>query len=325
MNTSPIDAGLLDRGLAVDSFEKDVLDGLIGRPKTLPSKYFYDERGSRLFDQICELEEYYLTRTEIDIMRRHCAAIVDHLGPGCMLVEYGSGSSLKTNILLDGLVDPAGYVPIDISRDHLKATVVRLRATYPDLEIHPVCADYTRPFQLPTTDRNPRRTVIYFPGSTIGNFEPEDARHFLRRMASVSGEGGALLIGVDLQKDRNVLEAAYNDAQGITEAFNKNLLVRINRELGADFDPEAFRHDAIYNVAAGRIEMYLISRSVQHVGIAGHCIHFRRDERICTEHSYKYTSDGFADLASSSGFRVEQVWTDPKKWFSVQYCTVERA
>lgn len=322
MNTSPIGAESLDCGLAIDSFEMDVLEGLLGRPKTLPSKYFYDERGSRLFDQICELEEYYPTRTEIDIMRRHCAAIVDHLGPRCMLVEYGSGSSLKTNILLDGLVDPAGYVPIDISSDHLEASVKRLRAAYSDLAIHPVCADYTGPFQLPTINRNARRTVVYFPGSTIGNFEPDDARQFLRRMTSVSGSGGGLLIGVDLQKDPSVLEAAYNDAKGVTEAFNKNLLVRINRELGANFDPEAFKHEAIYDASAGRIEMYLISRSVQHVDIAGHRIHFRNDERICTELSYKYTIDGFSEMTRSSGFRVEQVWTDPKKWFSVQYCTV---
>lgn len=311
---------LTDLGPEFDSFKEEVLDGLARRPKQLPSKYFYDARGSVLFDQICELEEYYPTRTELAIMQSNIDEIVDCLGPRCLLVEYGSGSSLKTRELIDQMIDPVAYVPIDISREHLADSAASLSAAFPELEVLPVCADYTGAISLPSTERPYDRVIVYFPGSTIGNFEPAEAQEFLERMTQV---GEALLIGVDLQKDKSILEAAYNDAKGVTAAFNKNLLRRMNRELGATFDLSAFDHQAVYNGEHGRIEMYLISRRNQCVRIAGRSVHFERGERICTEYSYKYTLDGFARLASTAGFRVERVWTDAEQHFSLQYCGVK--
>lgn len=310
---------LLDLAPETDSFLEEVVAGLARPRKTLPSKFFYDERGSRLFDRICELDEYYLTRTELALMETHAEAMAARLGPGCLLVEYGSGSSIKTRILLDHLADPAGYVPIDISREHLLRSAADLSAAYPGLPVRPVCADYTQTLTLPDPGGPVRRTVVYFPGSTIGNFEPEEARAFLVQAARVCGPGGALLIGVDLQKDRAVLEAAYNDAEGVTAAFNKNVLARINAELGADFDLDAFDHRAVYDAALGRIEMHLVSLRDQCARVGAHRFAFRRGETICTEYSHKYTLDGFARLAAEAGFAVEQVWTDARDYFSVQY------
>ncbi|GIV62592.1 MAG: dimethylhistidine N-methyltransferase [Rhodothermaceae bacterium] len=302
--------------------QAEVLDGLRQPQKTLPSKYFYDERGSLLFDEITRLPEYYLTRTELAIMTRYVAEMAACLGPRCLLVEYGSGSSLKTRILLDHLPDVAAYVPVDISRAHLEAAAARLAEEYPDLRILPVCADYTASFELPDPGVPFHRVAVYFPGSTIGNFTPEEARAFLERIAGVAGPGGGLLIGVDLRKDPVVIEPAYNDARGVTAAFNRNILVHLNRLLGTGFDPEAFAHRAFFNEDESRIEMHLVSLKDQCVRLDGETIPIRRGETILTEYSYKYTPEAFATLAESAGFRVERVWTDEARYFSVQYLSV---
>ncbi|HVF11165.1 MAG TPA: L-histidine N(alpha)-methyltransferase, partial [Abditibacteriaceae bacterium] len=241
-----------------DCFREEVLHGLQQPQKELPCKYFYDERGSHLFDQICRLEEYYPTRTELAIMQEHAGAMAQLLGRGCLLIEYGSGSSLKTRVLLDHLAAPAAYVPIDISRAHLMRSAGRLAAAYPGLKVLPVCADYTTDFTLPTCHRPIARKAVYFPGSTIGNFDPTQAQNFLCHIAEICGVGGGLLIGIDLKKDACILEPAYNDARGVTAAFNLNLLRRINRELGADFQLDRFQHYAFYNEELGRIEMHLV-------------------------------------------------------------------
>ena len=302
-----------------DGFLADVLTGLGGRPKSIPSKYFYDAHGSRLFEEITTLEEYYPTRTELAIMEKHLEEIVDRLGRGCLLVEYGSGSSRKTRILLDAMEDPAGYVPIDISGEHLAESARCLAEAYPDLSIHPVSADYTTDFEIPALPLRAARTVVYFPGSTIGNVEPSVASSFLGRMARVAGWGGGLLIGVDLEKNPSTLEAAYNDARGVTAAFNRNLIHRINAELGASFDVDAFAHEAVYNRSRRRIEMYLISGRKQSSCLRGHVIALEEGERILTEYSYKYTRERFADVARRAGLRVRDVWMDDDRFFSVQY------
>jgi len=307
---------LIDLCPETDSFRDEVQAGLRQSQKTIPPKFFYDVRGSHLFDRITELPEYYLTRTEMGIMRAYIEEMVARIGPRCLLVEYGSGSSLKTRILLDHLSEPAGYVPIDISREHLLASAAQLALSYPDLPILPVCADYTTAFHLPDLDG--ARPVVYFPGSTIGNFDRAEARAFLRRLARIVGAGGGLLIGVDLRKDVGVIEAAYNDAQGVTAAFNKNVLARINRELGGTFDLARFDHRAVFNEASSRIEMYLVSREDQWVRIDGVPFSFHKGETILTEYSYKYSLRDFAVLAASAGFAVEQVWTDERRYFSVQ-------
>lgn len=305
---------------APDDFRAQVLYGLRQTRKQLPCKFFYDQRGSQLFDRICELDEYYLTRTELEILRRGAGEMAAALGPNCLLVEYGSGSSLKTGLLLDRLRNPAGYVPLDISREHLLEAAGRITDRYPALRVLPVCADYTRPFAVPDFDGS-ARTVVYFPGSTIGNFEPHDARAFLRATARRCGPGGGLLIGVDLKKDPALLHAAYNDAAGVTAAFNLNLLERINRELAGGFDPRQFAHYAFYHPRLGRIEMHLLSLATQTAVAAGESFAFRQGESIFTESSYKYTLDEFASLAMSGGWKVEQVWTDDRQMFSVQYLT----
>lgn len=312
---------LHDCGPARDDFRAQVLAGLRQTRRQLPCKFFYDQRGSQLFDRICELDEYYLTRTELDILLRHVGEMSAELGPRCLVVEYGSGSSLKTRLLLDQLIDPAGYVPLDISREHLLAAAHGLAACYPSLNILPVCADYTRPFSLPVC-QGVLRTVVYFPGSTIGNFEPHEARAFLRTVAEQCGPGGGLLIGVDLKKDPALLHAAYNDSAGVTAQFNLNLLKRINRELDGTFAPDRFAHYAFYNPRLGRIEMHLISQAAQTVHVAGERFDFREGETIFTESSYKYTLPEFNSLAIASGWKVQRTWTDEQKLFSVQYLTV---
>lgn len=308
---------------ATGDFLREVLAGLRGEVKTLPCKYFYDEEGSRLFDAICELDEYYPTRTELAIMAGHAPEIARQLGAGCLLIEYGSGSSVKTRLLLDALDKPAGYVPIDISKEHLRRSARSLATAYPGLEVLPVCADYTGDYEVPRPRSHVERRVIYFPGSTIGNFHPDAAVGFLRHVAEVCGDHGGLLIGVDLAKDRSVLERAYNDARGVTAAFNLNLLARINRELGADFDLGAFRHDAVWNARAGRIEMHLVSLGSQTVRLDGEDVCLGAGETIRTECSYKYDLGGFAELAAAAGLRREAVWTDPSRWFSVQLFVVD--
>lgn len=301
----------------------DALAGL-GQPhKTLPCKYFYDDRGSDLFDQICGLPEYYPTRTELAISRQHATAMATACGPQVRLLELGSGTSTKTRVLLDHLRSPAAYLPVDIARDFLRASADTIAAVYPGLPVQPVCADFTRPLAAlnQRVDLPGRRTIVYFPGSTIGNFVPAAATALLANIADLLGDTGGLLIGVDLQKDIGVLERAYNDSQGVTAAFNKNLLVRLNRELGADFAVDQFTHHAVYDQEFGRIEMRLVSRRKQQVRIADRRIDFADGEIVVTEHSHKYTLEGFADLANNAGLRVRQIWTDCEQLFSVQYLT----
>lgn len=313
---------LLDYEPATDTFREEVLAGLSAEPKRAPYKFFYDQRGSQLFDRICELDEYYLTRTELQIMRDHGADMARHLQRGCRVVEYGSGSSLKTRILLDHLDAPSVYVPIDISRQHLLATARKLNAEYPRLRVQPVCADYTQRFTLPVFEGPVGRTVVYFPGSTIGNFTTAEAAGFLSRIAHVVGSRGGLLIGVDLKKDPAILVPAYDDAQGVTAAFNLNLLIRINRELGGDFDLSRFRHVAFWDEAASRIVIQIESLAEQTVSVGGHRFALGEGERITTEYSHKYSLEQFARLGRSAGFEVEEVWMDPRQLFSVQLLTL---
>lgn len=293
--------------------------GLRQRPKLLPCKFFYDRRGSALFDAICELPEYYPTRTELAIMRAHVRDIVAQLGPRVLLIELGSGSSVKTRALLDHLHAPAGYVPMDISREHLWQAATRIAEAYPALPVMPVCADYLRPLELPPPARPmDARRVAYFPGSTIGNFHAPAARDFLGRIADLVGPGGGLLIGVDLAKPPDVLLPAYDDAQGVTAAFNRNLLHRINREAGGDFEVDRFAHRAVWNEPMSRVEMHLVAEAEQRVTLGGEPFDFAAGEAIRTECSYKRTLQGFADLAGDR-FDVARVWTDARGWFSVQY------
>jgi dimethylhistidine N-methyltransferase len=301
-----------------DHARAEILAGLRARPKRLPPKYFYDERGSALFDAICEQPEYYPTRTELGIMCAHAADIAEALGEGVMVVELGSGSSVKIRLLLDALRNPCAYVPVDISRGHLTNAASRINTAYPALEVLPVCADFTQPFRLPVPKRRPARVAVYFPGSTIGNFEPMAAQRLLELIRLRVGEGGALLIGVDLKKEVAVLHAAYNDAAGVTAEFNRNILAHVNRLADTDFDPEGFDHRAFYNAVAGRIEMHLVSRGAQRVRMDGAAIEFAGGETIHTENSYKYAPEEFAALAARAGFTVERVWTDPGRLFSVQ-------
>lgn len=311
---------LLDFEPVADDVRAEVIEGLARPRKTLPCKLFYDGRGSQLFDQICELREYYPTRTELQVMREHASDMAAAIGPDVRLVEYGSGSSLKTRVLLDHLQDLASYVPIDISRTHLMQAATALASRYPHFAVQPVCADYTRPFSLPSCDDvSPAGTVAYFPGSTIGNFEPDQAATFLSNMRATCGPGSRLLIGVDLKKDPSVLHAAYNDADGVTAAFNLNILHRINREIGSDFDPDAFAHYAFYQPAAGRMEMHLVSGRRQTVRLGGsETARFAEGESIHTESCYKYTTESFATLVARAGYRQTAAWTDSRGWFSVQ-------
>ncbi len=300
-------------------FKEAVLNGLGGDEKSIPSKFFYDQRGSELFDQICELEYYYPTRTELAIMHRHVAEMADCMGPRCRVVEFGSGSGTKTRILLDALQEPTAYVPVDISGEQLLAVAEELAREYPDLVVAPVSADYSEEFTLPDAPEDTGRTVIYFSGSTLGNFSLSAAQALLEKMRCLSGPGGGLLIGVDLKKDLATLERAYNDEAGVTAEFNMNLLRRVNRELDGDFDLNRFRHRAIYNSEAGRIEMYLVSELRQTVTVDDHTFTFDQGETICTEYSYKYGLTQFDDLALSVGFQVVKTWLDDGEKFTVKY------
>ena len=313
---------LLNLEPAAATFLDDVLAGLKTQPRHLPCKYFYDDRGSRLFDRICQLDEYYLTRAELSIMEQSAREMAARIGPRAMLIEYGSGSSVKTPLLLDPLDDPVAYVPVDISREHLQRTADELAADYPRIEVLPVCADFTRPFELPTPRRRPAHTAVYFPGSTIGNFAPPAARTMLAEIARLCGSGGGLLIGIDLQKDAATIEAAYNDAASVTAEFNLNLLRRINRELDADFDLGRFEHLARYDRRHGRIEMYLVSQCDQTVRVGGESFTLVCGEWIRTEFSYKYRIDGFAHMAADAGLTLMRHWTDAQQRFSVLHLAV---
>jgi dimethylhistidine N-methyltransferase len=311
---------LVNLSPAVDEFRSEVLAGLSRQRRRLPCKYFYDRRGSELFDRICELEEYYPTRTELGIMRALAHEMAAEIGPRATLIELGSGSSLKTRLLIDALPDVAEYIPVDISGAHLHDAAARLARDFPDLRIIPLCADFTRGVHLPRS-LGPHKRVVYFPGSTIGNFVPREARRLLARTRRLVGPKGGLLIGIDLVKDRRTLVAAYNDAKGVTAAFNLNLLDRINRELDGTFDRAAFRHLAVYDRARRRIEMHLASTRQQCVLVDGERFEFEPGETICTEYSHKYTIDQFAALAASVGLRLVHAWTDPRRWFAVLYFT----
>lgn len=307
---------------STDAFLAEALAGLSQTQKTLPCKFLYDEKGSQFFNQICELDEYYPTRTENQILRDNIDEIAELIGCDCRLVEFGSGTSSKTRHLLHHLPRIAGYIPIDISSAQLLESAAQLQAEFPNLEINPLEADYNDIPSLPRTKRKPARTVAFFPGSTIGNFEPCAATAFLRNIAQLCARDGGLLIGVDRKKDKRTLEAAYNDRKEITAAFNLNILERANRELGADFDLSSFRHHALYNEAQGRIEMRLISTRPQTVRLSTHEFSFQRGEHITTEYSYKYTLTGFASLALKAGFEFVKGWEDPNHLFSVLYLRV---
>jgi L-histidine N-alpha-methyltransferase len=313
---------LYDLESPLESFREEVLEGLTRPAKLLPPKFFYDDLGAQLFEQICDLPEYYPTRTETAILRENIDEIAGILGRGCLIVEFGSGASSKTRILLDRLPAPAGYVPIDVAKSQLIEMATILSRAYPGLEIMPVCADYMGDLRLPTPVQAPTRVVAFFPGSTIGNLEPSDVHAFLKRVAALCGSAGGLLIGVDLEKDPRIIEPAYNDAQGVTAAFNLNVLQHINRELGADFDLAGFQHQAKYDPAERRIEMRLISRRPQEVRVAGKAIDFVEQEAITTEYSYKYSLARFRAAAESAGWSVRRVWTDAQQLFSVQYLEV---
>ncbi|MGH8213382.1 MAG: L-histidine N(alpha)-methyltransferase [Rhodanobacteraceae bacterium] len=309
---------LRDRPSGPAEMRADVLRGLCAKPKRLSSKYFYDARGSELFERICEQPEYTLTRDELAIMREHAAEIADALGPDVLLMEYGSGSGLKTRLLLRHLQSPAAYVPVEIAPGALSSSVTRLAADFPRIEMLPVCADFTRNIELPRPRRAARRTVVYFPGSTLGNFETSEAVRLLRQMRVEMESNGAALVGIDLRKDRVTLEAAYNDAAGVTAEFTLNMLARFNRELGADFDLAAFRHRARWNALAGRIETHLVSARAQAVHVAGQTFRFEAGEAVLVEYSCKYTPGEFTALAGRAGLRVSRTWEDSMRRFSVQ-------
>ena len=313
MNSDPV--RFHDLHPTADDLAADVLTGFSRAQKAIPPKYFYDTAGSRLFDAITELPEYYPTRTETAMLREYADEIAHKAGTGHLLVEPGSGSCTKARILFEGL-QPCAYVPMDISRDHLRSAAEEVAVEFPWLEVHAACTDFTRLMELPPSSPEGRR-LAFFPGSSIGNFDPDAAIDFLRMVAGMVGPGGQLLIGVDLKKDKAVLEAAYNDAQGVTAAFNLNLLTRINRELGADFDLEKWRHRALYNEAQGRVEMHLVSRVAQQVTVQGQTFRFAGGETIHTENSYKYSVAEFRDLAARAGFTTDTVWVDADRLFSL--------
>lgn len=300
-----------------DSDTAEILAGLSADPPHINSKYLYDRRGSELFDQICGLDEYYPTRTEQGIMQRHAVAMAGTIPAGSRLIELGSGSSLKTRVLLSALPPGTTYHPVDISREHLHATADSLRIDFPHLTIKPVVADFTQDFKLSPTRADAPPDQYYFPGSTIGNFEPPVAKSLLRQIAGRSGRGGGLLIGFDLQKSVRILEAAYNDIFGVTAAFTRNLLVHVNAMTDANFQPHQFAHHAFYNDTDHRIEIYLESKANQRVHIAGQTFHYQPGDRIRTEYSHKYTIDGFEKMAHDCGWRMTTSWTDPRKFFAV--------
>lgn len=311
-----------DLNPATGRFREDVIAGLSRPQKDLPPKYFYDAPGCALFEAICALPEYYLTRAELALMHAHAGEMARHLGPECALIEYGSGSGRKTRILI-AATGPVAYVPIDIARAELAATAAAIAREFPRVRVMAVCADYSHPLALPELEGlGARRRVGYFPGSTIGNLTPAEAGAFLALAREQAGAGGALLIGVDLKKEPARLDAAYNDSRGVTAAFNLNLLARINRELDADFDLSAFRHRAFYDGTLGRIEMHLESVKAQTVTIGGHAIGFREGETLHTENSYKYSIREFQQLAAGAGLEPRGCWTDPDNLFSVHYLAV---
>jgi dimethylhistidine N-methyltransferase len=310
------------------SLRTEVLDGLTAVPKTLPPKLFYDAIGADLFERITTLPEYYLTNAELEILEARADEIAALAAPRATLLEYGSGAGIKVRLLLNAFavagISIAAYVPIDISREQLASVAAQIAAEYPDVPVHLVCADYTAPLTLPDLPLRARR-VAFFPGSTIGNFHPTEAAAFLHRVRRTVGNDGALVLGVDRRKNASVLNAAYDDAAGVTADFNLNMLHRLNRELGADFDTARFAHRAFFNETASRVEMHLVSLDRQVVNVAGANIGFEQGETIWTESSYKYDREALDLLVSSAGFRVERLWTDSAERFWVTYLTATRA
>lgn len=294
-------------------------EGLAQPRKWISSMYFYDDAGSRLFERITGQPEYYLTRTELAIMREHVGEMAARIGPGAMVIEPGSGAGEKIRLLVSALDKPVAYVPIEIARGHLEASAGALAEDFPALEVLPVWGDFTRDVDIPLAAHKAQRRLIYFPGSTLGNFEPDEAAALLGNFAAMVGEGGAALIGVDLAKEAGVIEAAYNDAAGVTAAFNLNMLRHLNRRFHTDFDPEGFRHLAFFKEAESRIEMHLESLREQTVHVDGVAIHFEAGETIHTESSYKYTDERFSELATAGGFVLKQSWKDANGLFSVRY------
>lgn len=311
-----------------NGLREEVLEGLRSTPRTLPPKLFYDARGAELFEAITRLPEYYLTRTEMGIFREHLPEMARKIGPGAVVVEFGSGSGEKTDLLLGALDGPRAYVPVDVAEEQLERVAARMDRTFPSLEVYPLPADYNRPFTLPPEAIRAGRPLIFFPGSTIGNFHPVEGSDFLRNARTSLGQDASLLIGVDLRKPREIVGPAYNDAAGVTAEFNRNALRNLNRLLDADFEPEAFRHEAVWNDEASRIEMWLVaSRSMTVRLPAGSDargaeeFEFREGGRIITEYSYKFTLDRFESLTREAGWKRVESWSDPHGWFSVQFLT----
>lgn len=321
MNDSSIIASFADARPDRESVLGEALAGLGAMPKTLPSKFFYDDRGSELFQRICEVPEYYVTRVETALLGDIVPQAAEMIGAGACIIEYGTGSSEKIGILLAALERPAAFVGVDISSAALRGVAEAMAGNFPALTVHAVCADFTQPFTLPVMS-GPGRRVVFFPGSSLGNFDPGEAVRFIANAARTVGPGGGMLFGIDLKKDEKILDAAYDDAAGVTAAFNLNLLRRLNRECGADFELDGFSHRAFYNADAGRVEMHLVSRRAQTVSLGGQTIAFAEGETIHTENSYKYSVPEFQNLARRAGCEPTRAWTDAESLFSLHYLSV---
>lgn len=313
-----MDVKVTDIAETPTGFIDDVLEGLSKSQKTLPCKYFYDEVGSNLFESICDVDEYYITRTELKLLDEIKREIADLIGPDSVIIEPGAGAGIKIQKLLDELDSLKTYVPIDISADFLFYSAEKIREKFPDVEIRPIQGDFTEPYQW-TGNQSLTNRVVFFPGSTIGNFTPAQAEEFLRNQKKFAGNRGAMIVGVDLVKPLKRLESAYNDSQGVTADFNKNLLVRINNELGGNFELDQFAHTAVFNEQESRIEMRLVSQQAQSVKINRQEFHFDESEYIHTENSYKYTIESFTNLAKKAGLKSHKIWTDKERLFSVHY------
>lgn len=318
MSIAAADIPLTDLHPSSGDITSDAIEGLSSSPKWLPSKYFYDSRGSQLFEAITRQPEYYLTRVELELLATSMPAIADAVASCAHVVEYGSGSGRKTELLLEGLEDPVAYTPIEISRTALLASVGRLAEAFPAIEMLPVCADFTQPVPLPQPTRETGHTLVFFPGSTLGNFTHDDAALLLRSMRETMGSRGQALVGIDLDKDTALIEAAYNDAAGVTRDFTLNLLARLNRDTGSDFDLAGFEHRARYSRERGRIETHLVSLREQNVRLADHSFHFHADEAMQVEYSHKYTDQSFEALIARAGLRVARRWNDPRDWFGLR-------
>lgn len=304
------------------SLRTAVLRGLRSHPKTLPAALFYDARGAELFEEITRLPEYYLTRAEHSILEQHASALANHIGPNATIIEFGSGAAIKVRYLLSALQQASAYVPVDVSREQLHHVAAERAIEFPGVSVLPVWADYNEPFELPDIVEGSRR-IGFFPGSTIGNLQPEEAIAFLRRVRDTVGSDGGLVLGVDRRKNPRLLNAAYNDAAGITAEFNLNVLTHLNRELQATFSRSAFQHTAFFNDSKSRIEMHLEAISPQHVTVCGESISFAAGESILTEYSYKYDRAMLDDVVTQSGFRIAELFTDTNKWFWVAWLEAE--